>query len=72
MRYEIICNCCGKAISVKDEIPGEDFLHIKKQWGYFSNKDGQFQEMYVCESCFGKWTDQFEVPITTLEITEFV
>ena len=33
---KIICNKCGKEISVKEHIPEEDVLSVQKRWGYFS------------------------------------
>ena len=30
---EIICNKCGKRISVTKGVPQEDSLHIEKNWG---------------------------------------
>lgn len=72
MENTIICNCCGKEIAVKNEVPQEDFLHIKKQWGYFSKKDGSLQEMYACEDCFENWTKQFRIPINNTETTEYM
>ena len=38
---EIICNCCGKKISVINEVPQEDIVEVEKHWGYLSKKDGQ-------------------------------
>lgn len=35
---EIICNCCGKKISVINEVPQEDIVEVEKHWGYFSKK----------------------------------
>ena len=29
------CSCCGKEYQVTEK----ELCHIKKQWGYFSNKD---------------------------------
>ncbi|MFP3153473.1 hypothetical protein LQZ18_03430 [Lachnospiraceae bacterium ZAX-1] len=68
----IICNCCGKKITIQNEIPSEEFLHINKAWGYFSKKDGKRQEMDICETCFDAWAKQFQVPVQTTEMTEFV
>ena len=36
--HEIYCNSCGKKIETTDNIKREDYLSIKKEWGYFSKK----------------------------------
>ena len=41
--HEIYCNSCGKKIETTDNIKREDYLSIKKEWGYFSKKDGEIQ-----------------------------
>jgi len=72
MENNIICNCCGKEIIFRNEIPTEEFLHIHKTWGYFSGKDGKRQEMDICESCMDQWISQFKIPVKTTEVTELI
>lgn len=36
----VICNKCGKKLVEENEILKEDYIRIKKEWGYFSKKDG--------------------------------
>lgn len=69
---EIVCNCCKKIMGRTDEIPTMEYLHIEKEWGYFSEKDGEKQEFDVCESCYDKWVKSFQIPIITREVTELV
>ena len=71
-RQEIICNCCKKIIQEKSQIPRTDFLHVEKEWGYFSKKDGEIQEFDLCEACYDKWVESFQIPVKTIEVTEFV
>ena len=59
-------------IQKNGEIPVEEFFHAEKVWGYFSNKDGEKQEFDVCEECYDKWTDSFQIPVQKQEMTEFV
>ena len=72
LENNIICNCCGKEIQIHNDIPTEEYLHIYKVWGYFSEKDGLGQEMDICESCIDSWISQFRVPVKTTEVTEFI
>ena len=57
---KIICNCW------------EEFLHVEKEWGYFSGKDGEIQEFDICEACYDQWVKSFQIPVRTIEITELV
>ncbi len=72
MEKRIICNCCGKEIKVAGGIAMEDYLPIKKEWGYFSGKDGKLQECILCEVCWDTITSRFRVPVSATEITELV
>ena len=48
-KTEIICHCCGKIIGQAD------YLHIEKEWGYFSGgKDGEKHEINLCEACYDR------------------
>lgn len=66
------CNCCGKEIEVKNGVPTEEFLEVKKSWGYFSNKDGQVHTFLICEECYDKWTARFLEPVKQEEETELI
>ncbi len=44
---EIICNCCKKVVQREGMIPDSEFLHVEKTWGYFSQKDGEWQEFEI-------------------------
>lgn len=63
---KIICNGCGK------EIRSEDFLEVKKNWGYFSKKDTVIQEFDLCEECFDKIVKEFKIPVTEKEALELL
>ena len=70
-RQEIICNCCKKVIQ-EPKKPYAEFLHVEKQWGYFSGKDGEKQEFDICEACYDKWVESFQIPAKVTEVTEYV
>ena len=38
---EIRCNMCGRKIIFGERHDKEDYLLIRKEWGYFSRKDGK-------------------------------
>ena len=51
---KIFCDICKKEIE-KDKFGYFfDHIHIEKTWGYNSDKDGEYTELDVCESCFDK------------------
>lgn len=72
MEKKIICNCCGGEIPVKNGIFRKDYLHVVKNWGYFSEKDGKRQEFYLCETCYDGITEKFLHPVDTTEVTELL
>lgn len=66
------CNLCGKEIQLKDGVAKEDYLHIRKNWGYFSNKDGKTHDICVCENCYDKWVKSFKYPLSAEETIELI
>ncbi len=68
----ILCNCCGKIVQEKGKISEVEFLHVEKEWGYFSGKDGEKQEFDICEECYDEWTTSFRIPVQKQEMTELV
>lgn len=69
---EIRCNMCGKKIEQKQDMPIEDFISIKKSWGYFSKKDGTVQEFDLCEECCDTLIRGFQIPVTETEQKEML
>ncbi len=68
----VICNQCGQVIPVYAGDGTQDYLHIEKTWGFFSDKDGQLHRMNLCEVCYDKWIAGFAIPIEMTEATEFL
>lgn len=60
----VICNCCGLAILKEYNEIFKDHLSISKNWGYLSNKDGQYHEFELCEKCYDKITSSFVIPVS--------
>ena len=58
---KIICNKCGKEIEVIQGIAQEDYLAVKKRWGYFSDKDHQEDEFDLCEDCYDELVASFKI-----------
>ena len=69
---EIYCNFCGKKIETTDNRKREDYLSIKKEWGYFSKKDREIHSIFLCESCYDTWTKQFKISVRVEEQTELL
>lgn len=67
---EIICNKCGKRLLVEKGVPRREWLHVDKQWGYFSQKDGIRHTFDVCEDCYDEWIAGFSVPVMAEEAVE--
>lgn len=68
MKSGKVCNVCGRVL---DEAQ-EDYLVIEKEWGYFSNKDGTYDRIRVCEICYDQWVEQFAQPVDRQQVAELV
>ncbi|OON97690.1 MAG: hypothetical protein ATN36_02690 [Epulopiscium sp. Nele67-Bin005] len=63
------CNCCGQGIEqVATSGVYIDYLHVKKEWGYFSKKDLTLHQFNICEACYDKWINSFTIPIEEVPI----
>lgn len=69
---KIRCNQCGRMIKVENDIAREDYLHVRKQWGYFSEKDGRTQEFNICETCFSLMERDFAIAPLEYETEEIM
>ncbi len=61
----IVCNRCGKKININKY---EDFLDVKKTWGYHSNFDGETHSFQLCTCCYNKLIGSFKVKIKSRKI----
>ena len=59
---DIYCNVCGKKLFVEKGILKEDAFEAKKQWGYFSKKDGMLHSFDMIE--------KFVIPPEITEVHE--
>ena len=66
---QIRCNCCGQLLK-QGEHAGEDYLKVTKEWGYFSEKDLELHEWYLCEKCYDSLIQGFKIPIKIQTIEE--
>ena len=64
------CNSCGKTIIFENDIMKEDVFEAAKVWGYFSKKDMEVHKFNLCEECYDKIVEGFEVPIVIEDKSE--
>lgn len=69
---DVFCNMCSKKIRKKQDIPMEEFVSVKKTWGYFSEKDGMTQEFDLCEKCYDEFVCRFQIPVEQTEEKEIL
>lgn len=67
---KISCNMCGRELKMEDGILKEDAFEAKKQWGYFSKKDAFLHSFVLCEDCYDRLTECFQIPPVITEVTE--
>lgn len=69
----IICNKCGRKLEEDAAaVVLEDFVAIRKEWGYFSKKDGTVWELTLCENCFSWLEGELVVPIKKTNKSELL
>lgn len=59
---KIICNKCGKEITVSNGHETEGVFHVNYTWGYFSEKDGERHIFDLCETCYDALLKEFQIP----------
>ena len=45
---------------------------IDKNWGYFSDKDGERHRIVLCETCYDMWIKSLKIPPVVEEVTEIL
>ena len=56
---KVVCNSCGREIP----LTGADYFHAEKTWGHFSEQDGRRDAFDLCEECYRKMTEGFQIKI---------
>ncbi|NMA83004.1 MAG: hypothetical protein GX962_03960 [Epulopiscium sp.] len=57
----IHCNGCGTPIPRDKHGNFEETLHIEKEWGYLSKRDGEIHSIDLCQNCYEKWINTFAI-----------
>lgn len=68
----LICNKCGKELTVTEGIVREGCFSVEYPWGYFSSMDGMKHRFDLCEACYQTITAQFLFAPEESEITEIL
>lgn len=58
---DVICNMCGEKIEKIDDDVLHDYFQAKKEWGYFSDIDGEKHSFDLCQNCYKKLISQFKI-----------
>ncbi len=56
----VLCNKCGTNIDIEKY---EDFLSIRKTWGYNSSFDSETHELELCEKCYIDLISELKIEI---------
>ena len=71
-KMDKVCNKCGKVLKKINDIYREDYLEVRKDWGFFSTKDGKTYRFTICEECCENMVKSFMVPVGVSDTTELV
>lgn len=63
-KQKVLCNKCGRELKQINGILHEDGLFVRKDWGFFSEKDLQIHKFNLCEACYDLMIGQFAIPVT--------
>ena len=61
---QVVCNCCRRPLPVENGIVLEDYIHVDKAWGYFSERDG--------EKSTHELTKRFRLPVYQKKTREYL
>ena len=50
----------------------EDYIHVDKAWGYFSERDGEKIAFDLCENCTHELTKRFRLPVYQKKTREYL
>lgn len=67
---QIRCNQCGREILLQGGNQREECLKVVKEWGYFSEKDREIHEFYLCEHCYDALLEGFVIPVKKQTVEE--
>ena len=68
----VVCNQCKKEMKVENGYLKEGCFSADVTFGYFSHKDGTRQHFDLCEECYDRLVEQFQVPVEESQSTELV
>lgn len=69
---QVVCNCCRRQLPVENGIVLEDYIHVDKAWGYFSERDGEEIAFDLCENCTHELTKRFRLPVYQKKTREYL
>lgn len=69
---KIICNQCGREVTLQNGIAEEEFFSGEAIWGYFSRKDGERHSFDLCEACYDRLIQGFVHPPLVEEENELM
>lgn len=67
-----VCNMCGKEMEVENGILMEGCFHADWMFGYFSKRDREKHAFDLCEDCYDKMVDGFDVAPEIITVTELL
>lgn len=60
---KIYCNKCGEEMQKDSNGYFPDYLEVQKNWGYFSDYDGQTHYFDICQDCYHSFIESFAIPV---------
>jgi len=69
---EVKCNQCGHSVRTDKFGYFDDYVSIRKEWGYFSASDGEIHHIDICMDCYTEWIKSFTIPPQIVSTIEYL
>lgn len=69
---QVVCNQCGKELKLENGYLKEGCFTADYLFGYFSRRDGSRHHFDLCEDCYDKMVDKFQIPVEESQDSELL
>lgn len=69
---KIVCNQCKKEVACVNGILKDQFFSVNQAWGYFSEHDGETDYWDLCQDCYKKLVQSFQIEPDVSEAAELM
>ena len=68
----VVCNQCKRELKIENGYLKEGCYTADYVFGYFSKKDGTRHQFDLCEKCYDRMIENFQIPVDESEAKELL